>query len=102
MNLRWAWWRKNTSLFVRQVCAGGKKPHNTNMRYEGNVYAVNPRTNVFGPVCDDNWTLESGHVACRQLGFGPARAVTFESKFGPVPANFAFDEGPMLQNFLRP
>jgi hypothetical protein len=24
---------------------------------EGNVYALNPSTGVFGPVCDDNWDL---------------------------------------------
>ena len=24
----------------------------------GNVYAVNPTTGVYGPVCDDNWDID--------------------------------------------
>ena len=26
---------------------------------EGNVYALNPRTGIFGPVCDDGWDMNS-------------------------------------------
>jgi hypothetical protein len=26
---------------------------------EGNVYAMNPDSEMFGPVCDDQWTLEN-------------------------------------------
>ena len=26
---------------------------------EGNVFATNPTTGVFGPVCDDQWSLEN-------------------------------------------
>ena len=26
--------------------------------YEGNVYAMNPITGVFGPVCDDFWSMK--------------------------------------------
>jgi len=33
------------------ILVGGSGP------YEGNVYATNPETNVFGPVCDDTWDL---------------------------------------------
>jgi len=25
--------------------------------FEGNVFALNPKTGVFGPVCDDNWSM---------------------------------------------
>jgi hypothetical protein len=28
-----------------------------NSEKEGNAYALNPSTGVFGPVCDDNWDL---------------------------------------------
>ena len=24
----------------------------------GNVYALNPATGIYGPVCDDNWDIE--------------------------------------------
>jgi hypothetical protein len=26
---------------------------------EGNVFAKNPKTELYGPVCDDNWTIEN-------------------------------------------
>jgi len=32
---------------------GGNGPH------EGNVYARNPITGIFGPVCDDAWDIRS-------------------------------------------
>jgi hypothetical protein len=28
-------------------------------KLEGNVFARNPNTKVFGPVCDDEWTIEN-------------------------------------------
>ena len=28
-------------------------------KLEGNVFARNPNTKVFGPVCDDAWTIEN-------------------------------------------
>jgi len=28
-------------------------------KLEGNVFARNPTTKVFGPVCDDEWTIEN-------------------------------------------
>ncbi len=28
-------------------------------KLEGNVFARNPTTKVFGPVCDDVWTIEN-------------------------------------------
>ena len=35
---------------------GGSNEH------EGNVHALNPRTGVFGPVCDDRWDIQSVSV----------------------------------------
>jgi len=26
---------------------------------EGNVFALNPKTGVFGPVCDDGWNIQN-------------------------------------------
>ena len=25
---------------------------------DGNVYATNPATGIYGPVCDDNWDID--------------------------------------------
>jgi hypothetical protein len=63
------------------VClVGGTKPN------EGNIFVGNK------PVCDDDWTLINANVACRQLGFSGALAMTKESRFGPVPDVFAMDQ----------
>ena len=29
---------------------------------EGNVFAKNPKTGVYGPVCDDNWTIQNVRI----------------------------------------
>jgi hypothetical protein len=36
-------------------------------KLEGNVFARNPNTKVFGPVCDDEWTIEN--VSLKNLQF---------------------------------
>ena len=59
---------------------------------EGNVYPFNPRTKVFGPVCDDGWDSKSADVVCKQLGFANAKEVFTKSHFGDVPGVFAMDE----------
>ena len=52
--------------------------------YEGRIEVF--YNGLWGTVCDDLWTLEDTHVACRQLGFGPAiSALTF--------SHFGFGEG---------
>ena len=51
----------------------------------GNVYFMS------GPVCDDSWDLEDGHVVCRELGFPSALEVTKGSAFGPVYRDFTAD-----------
>ena len=40
------------SSFSVQLIGGSSK-------LEGNVFATNPTTKVFGPVCDDEWTIEN-------------------------------------------
>ena len=40
-------------LFVSVKLVGGQSSS------EGNVFALNPRTDVFGPVCDDGWDVNS-------------------------------------------
>ena len=49
----------------------------------GNVYFMN------GPVCDDSWDLEDGHVVCRELGFMAALKITKGSFFGQVYREFS-------------
>ncbi|XP_063962816.1 deleted in malignant brain tumors 1 protein-like isoform X2 [Lytechinus pictus] len=36
----------------------------------------------WGTVCDDDWTIQNGHVICRSLSFGDAVAVTERGRFG--------------------
>jgi hypothetical protein len=59
---------------------------------EGNVFATNPRTNVHGPICDDNWTEVEADIICKMLGFKRSLQATVGSHFGPVPSTFAFDD----------
>ena len=49
----------------------------------GNVYFMN------GPVCDDNWDIEDGHVVCKELGYSSALEITRGSFFGPVYREFS-------------
>jgi len=32
---------------------------------EGNVLALNPKTGIFGPICDDGWKIENVSFNCR-------------------------------------
>ena len=41
-----------------------------------------------GPICDDGWDLDDGHVVCRELGFLSALKITTGSFFGPVYRDF--------------
>ena len=59
---------------------GGKFPH------EGNIM-VNGQ-----PVCDDGFTLDNAHVACRELGYIGAVSFTRESTYGTTSSEFAMDE----------
>ena len=36
----------------------------------------------WGTVCDDGWTLNNGHVVCRQLGYSGAERITIGASFG--------------------
>ena len=58
--------------------------------YEGNLM-VGVGGAVPKPVCDDDWTLVNADVACKQLGFVGAVAMTRESRFGRVSSSFGMD-----------
>ena len=47
--------------------------------YEGNVCVK--RGSEWGLVCDDEWSIENGHVVCRQLGLGKAIKVTTYNRY---------------------
>ena len=51
-----------------------------NSSYEGNVFALNPDTNVFGPVCDDSWNIEGVSSILKSRGGGQVvRVLAFYS-----------------------
>ena len=37
---------------------------------------------TWGTVCDDQWSLNDGHVVCHQLGYARATRVTVRASFG--------------------
>jgi hypothetical protein len=41
-------------------------------KLEGNVFAKNPNTKVFGPVCDDEWTIEN--VSFKSCSFAQTKS----------------------------
>ncbi|XP_072013340.1 scavenger receptor cysteine-rich domain-containing protein DMBT1-like [Amphiura filiformis] len=53
---------------------GGDSPN------EGRVEIFH--TGSWGTVCDDGWTLNNGHVVCRQLGYAAAERITIGASFG--------------------
>lgn len=55
--------------------AGDKRKH-----YEGRLEVF--YNNEWGTVCDDDFSIEAAHVACRQLGFLGAVAWSPSAKFG--------------------
>ena len=46
----------------------------------------------WGTVCDDDWSLEDGHVVCRQLGFVEAGQVVAGAGFGEGKGVIFLDE----------
>ncbi|XP_038067608.1 deleted in malignant brain tumors 1 protein-like isoform X3 [Patiria miniata] len=63
--------------------AGGTAPSNGRLEvhYRGQ----------WGTVCNDQWDLQNAQVVCRQLGFGSADPVLYQSKY-------AGGQGPILMN----
>ena len=47
---------------------------------EGRVEVLYDRT--WGSICEDEWSIEDAHVACRMLGFPSALSVTDGGSFG--------------------
>ena len=43
---------KEHYYFFAVILKGGLQP------YEGNVFATNPTTGIFGPICDDFWSMK--------------------------------------------
>lgn len=55
--------------------AGDKRKH-----YEGRLEVF--YNNEWGTICDDDFSIEAAHVACRELGFLGAVAWSPSAKFG--------------------
>jgi hypothetical protein len=43
---------QETIIIFAVTLKGGLQP------YEGNVFATNPTTGIFGPICDDFWSMK--------------------------------------------
>lgn len=48
--------------------------------YEGRVEVY--ANGTWGIVCDDEWSMNNGHVVCHQLGFSRASSIHQAGEFG--------------------
>jgi deleted-in-malignant-brain-tumors protein 1 len=63
-------------------------PGNKHVRLTGGKNEFEGRVEIYfkgiwGSVCDDDWDINDGHVACRMLGYVRALRVYCCSKYGP-------------------
>ena len=47
---------------------------------------------LWGTVCDDNWDLTDGNVACRELGYGRAVTAQHRARYGQGSAQIWMDD----------
>ena len=56
-------------------------------KHEGRIEVY--QNGKWGTVCDDDFDIKDGHVACKQMGFGGAKSI---KKFGPGSGSIHLDD----------
>lgn len=70
---------------------------NGDLRLAGGILANEGRVEVYyngewGTVCDDGWSMQSGDVVCKQLGYDRAERVTYSAGYGRGNGQIWIDE----------
>lgn len=70
---------------------------NGDLRLAGGIQTTEGRVEVYyngqwGTVCDDNWSIQSGNVVCKQLGYERAEKVSYSAAYGPGSGQIWIDE----------
>lgn len=82
-------------LFIGAVLVAAVQ--NGDVRLEGGIQANEGRVEVYyngewGTVCDDGWSMQSGDVVCKQLGYERAERVIYSAGYGPGSGQILIDE----------